>query len=110
MTSVETSRFVRLRIDLVLEITGPDELRRAALAGIDGDDSVPAEDRDHARVSVQEDDAEALAYLIDPLDLVSEVPGVDLAQASWTSEQIEYDPDAEECNFDAEEGVSMGED
>ena len=44
--------------------------------------------------AVREDDAEALAYLVDPFDLVGEVPGVELAQASWSSEPIDYDPDA----------------
>ena len=38
-----------------------------------------------------EDTAEALAYLVDPFDLVSEIPGVELAQASWSSEQIDYE-------------------
>ncbi len=41
-----------------------------------------------------EDTAEALAYLVDPFDLVGDVPGTDLAQASWSAERVDYDPDS----------------
>ncbi|MER7035373.1 hypothetical protein ABT334_30775, partial [Streptomyces albidoflavus] len=37
-----------------------------------------------------------IASLIDPFDLVKEVPGIELAQASWAGETIEYDPEAED--------------
>jgi hypothetical protein len=66
----------------------------------------------HAEATVRADGAEALASLVDPFDLVSEVPGVELAQASWSSESIEYDPDAEEWDDadDGEEGLFLPED
>ncbi|WP_328670130.1 hypothetical protein OG905_15760 [Streptomyces sp. NBC_00322] len=104
MTSSETSRFVRLRVELVLEIAEPEALTGAALERIAADEFMPDEERAHARSAVREDEAEAIAYLVDPFDLVSEVPGVDLAQASWSSEQIEYDPDAKEWDLDEEDG------
>ncbi|MEU2789414.1 hypothetical protein [Streptomyces sp. NPDC007100] len=95
MSNDETSRFVRLHVELVMEVADPDRLTGAALDHINGDPSLPAEERGHAQETVQSDPAEALAYLVDPFDLVEGVPGVELTQASWSSEEIEYDADAE---------------
>ncbi|RBM11968.1 hypothetical protein DEH69_20600 [Streptomyces sp. PT12] len=78
---------------MVLEINEPDELIRAAWARIEGDELMPREERDQAAQAVSRDEAEAVAYLLDPVDLVSEVPGVILAQASWSSESVAYDPE-----------------
>ncbi|MFF1423069.1 hypothetical protein [Streptomyces sp. NPDC058280] len=100
MTTSETSRYVRLRVELVLEIDDPGKLGGAALARIVADESLPDDERALAESTVREDEAEALAYLVEPFDLVRGVPGVELAQASWTSEQIEYDPDAMEWDLD----------
>ncbi|NUH41512.1 hypothetical protein HUF15_33080 [Streptomyces samsunensis] len=96
MTSTETSRFVRLRVDLVVEIADPGQLRRATYEQIDGDESLAEEERGHARRMVESDEAEALAYLVEPFELVEEVPGVELVQASWSSEHVDYDPRAAE--------------
>ncbi|MFF5974065.1 hypothetical protein ACFY7C_21340 [Streptomyces sp. NPDC012769] len=104
MSTSETSRYVRLRVDLVLEIDGPAELAEAAAGRIDADEFMPDEERVHARAAVAEDSAEALAYLVEPFDLVGTVPGVEMVQASWSSEEIEYDPDAEEWDLDDEDG------
>ncbi|GCD43404.1 hypothetical protein GKJPGBOP_03085 [Streptomyces paromomycinus] len=95
MSNDETSRFVRLHVELVMEVADSDRLTGAALDHINGDPSLPAEERGHARETVQTDPAEALAYLVDPFDLVEGVPGVELTQASWSSEEIDYDADAE---------------
>ncbi|MFI2372895.1 hypothetical protein [Streptomyces sp. NPDC018833] len=100
MTTSETSRFVRLRVELVLEIEDTEALTGAALERIAADEFMPDEERTHAQSAVREDEAEALAYLIDPFDLVAEVPGVELAQASWSSEQVAYDPEAQEWDLD----------
>ncbi|MGW5424428.1 hypothetical protein [Streptomyces sp. NPDC003943] len=104
MSTSETSRYVRLRIDLVLEIDGPAELAEAAAVRIGADPALPEEERTHARDAVAEDSAEALAYLVEPFDVVATVPGVEVVQASWTSEEIEYDPDAMEWELDDEDG------
>ncbi|MFE7390482.1 hypothetical protein [Streptomyces sp. NPDC057582] len=97
MSTSETSRFVRLRVEMVLEITDADALGGMALESIAAEYGEPggesAEERMHAESAVREDGAEALASLIDPFDLVAEVPGVELAQASWTSEIVDYDPE-----------------
>ncbi|WFB09065.1 hypothetical protein LRS74_19985 [Streptomyces sp. LX-29] len=94
MTAQEMSRFVRLRVELVLEIGDPTVLTRAALDRIEEDAGMADEERGRARDDAQRDPAEALAYLIDPVELVDSVPGAELAQASWTCEEIPYDPDA----------------
>ncbi|MEE1756241.1 hypothetical protein [Streptomyces sp. SP18CS02] len=108
MGTSETARYVRLRVDLVVEITDTDDLTGAALERIDADEFMPDEERAHARSAVREDEAEALAYLVEPFDLLGEVPGIDLAQASWSSEQVDYDPDADEWDLDEEDDEELG--
>ncbi|MEV6945294.1 hypothetical protein AB0N07_25465 [Streptomyces sp. NPDC051172] len=103
MNNEETSRFVRLRVELVLEIQDPGELTKAALRRLAADTDMPADERAHAEDAVTEDTAEALASLVDPFDLVSGVPGVDLAQASWSSEPIDYDPDSPDWDLDEDD-------
>ncbi|MFI8434901.1 hypothetical protein ACIGJO_14295 [Streptomyces sp. NPDC079020] len=112
MSTSETSRFVRLRVEMVLEITDSDALTGTALESIAAEYGEPvtgiaesdtAEERTRAESTVRADAAEALASLVDPFDLVSEVPGVELAQASWSSESVDYDPDAEGWEDDEDE-------
>ncbi|MFI5981549.1 hypothetical protein ACIBEA_11800 [Streptomyces sp. NPDC051555] len=94
----------------MLEVPEPDALTEAALAHIKADEFMPDEERGHAESAVREDAAEALAYLIDPTDLVAEIPGVELAQASWSTEPVEYDPESMEWDIDEEDGVFDEED
>jgi hypothetical protein len=103
MSTSEASRFVRLRVELVVEVEDENALTKAALGRIATDSEVPGDERAHAENAVTEDTAEALAYLVDPFDLVSEVPGVDLAQASWSSERIDYDPDSPDWDLDEDD-------
>ncbi|MEU7551226.1 hypothetical protein AB0B01_02495 [Streptomyces sp. NPDC044571] len=88
----------------MLEVPDPEALTAAALAHIDADEFMPDEERGHAESAVREDESEALAYLVDPTDLVVEIPGVELAQASWSSEPVEYDPESMEWDLDEEDG------
>ncbi|MFE0174425.1 hypothetical protein ACFWZ2_19090 [Streptomyces sp. NPDC059002] len=104
MSADETSRFVRLRVEMVVEVGDPEKLTGSALARIAEDEQMPGEERAHAEAAVKEDVAEALAYLVDPFDLVSQVPGVELSQASWSSEMIDYDPDAPDWDPDEDDG------
>ncbi|MCX4643533.1 hypothetical protein ACWGDS_14150 [Streptomyces sp. NPDC055059] len=106
MTTSETSRFVRLRVELVLEIEDSAAITGAALQRIAEDDDMAGDERAHAEAAVNEDEAEALAYLVDPFDLVSEVPGADLVQASWSSEQVDYDPDSPDWDLDVDDDES----
>ncbi|MFI2430589.1 hypothetical protein [Streptomyces sp. NPDC018693] len=103
MSTEETSRFVRLRVELVLEVDDADALTEAATQRISEDPEMPDDERGHAESAVTEDTAEAIAYLVDPLQLVSEVPGIELQQASWSSEQIDYDPDSPEWDLDEDD-------
>ncbi|MEW2519583.1 hypothetical protein [Actinacidiphila alni] len=98
-------RYVRLQVELVLEVSGPDELRAAALDHIAADEYMPPQERLHARDAVGNDESEALAYLVDPADLLSAVPGVDLVQASWSCAHTEYDPDSDEWDLDDEDAA-----
>lgn len=92
-------RFIRLQAEMVLQVTDMGRLRSAALARIAEEEHMPDDERAHARDAVQRDEAEALAYLIDPFDLVGEVPGVELVHASWGSAHTDYDPDSEEWDL-----------
>ncbi|MET7385074.1 hypothetical protein [Streptomyces sp. NPDC005385] len=103
MSTPETSQFVRIRVELVLEIGDADAVAKAALARIAEDPAMPADERAQAESAVTEDTAEAIAYLVDPFDLVSEVPGTELAQASWSSEPTDYDPDSPEWDLDEDD-------
>lgn len=103
---------------MVLEITDPDALSGTALESIAAEYGEPggelAEERVRAEDAVREDGAEALASLVDPFDLVGEVPGVELTQASWSSEIVDYDPDDPDAwdldDEDDGEDIEDGED
>ncbi|WP_319789600.1 MULTISPECIES: hypothetical protein [Streptomyces] len=104
------ARHVRVRVEMVLEIAEPDELVSAAWSRIESDELMPAEEREEAARAVSRDEAEAVAYLIDPVDLVDEVPGVVLAQASWSSERAAFDPDLAWDGADADLDGDLDED
>lgn len=110
MSTAETPRFVRLRVELVVEIENEEDVVKAALGRIAVDPGMPAEERVPAENAVTEDTAEALAHLVDPFDLVSEVPGVELVQASWSSETIDYDPDSPDWDLDEDDDEADEED
>ncbi|MER5602184.1 hypothetical protein [Streptomyces sp. NPDC002265] len=109
MTAEETTRFVRLRVELVVEVDDTEALTAAALARIAEDEELPGDEQAQAESAVTEDTAEALAYLVDPFDLVSEVPGVELQQASWSTELVEYDPDSPDWDVDEDDDVQDDE-
>jgi hypothetical protein len=85
-------RYVRFQAELVLEVTDSAGLRAAALTRIAQDAYMPQEERIHAETAAGQDESEALAYLVDPAQLVTAVPGVELVQASWSCAHTEYDP------------------
>ncbi|MFI5876250.1 hypothetical protein ACIBAH_28115 [Streptomyces sp. NPDC051445] len=107
MSTEETSRFVRLRVEILLEVHDEAAVTQAALRRLADDAEIPDAERAHTEGAVTEDTAEALAYLVDPFDLVGEVPGVELQQASWSSERVEHDPDSAEWDLDEDD---VGED
>ena len=97
-------------MELVLEVEDDDEITQTALRRIAEDPELPGEERTRAETAVTEDTAEALAYLVDPFDLVSGVPGVELQQASWSSERISYDPDSPDWDLDEDDDEGDDED
>ncbi|MEV7197099.1 hypothetical protein AB0N81_35625 [Streptomyces sp. NPDC093510] len=109
MSGDETSRYVRLRVEMVVEVGDAEKLTGAALSRIAEDEQMPGEERAHAETAVQEDVAEALAYLVDPFDLVSQVPGTELTQASWSSEPVDYDPDSPDWDPDEDDDAEDDE-
>ncbi|MGW0941859.1 hypothetical protein ACWD4O_04800 [Streptomyces sp. NPDC002623] len=100
MSTEETSRYVRVRVEILVEVHDEDAVTKAALRRLAEDAEVADDERAHAEGAVTEDTAEALAYLVDPFDLIGEVPGVELQQASWSSERVDYDPDSPEWDLD----------
>lgn len=92
-------------MELVLEVDDADAVTKSALRRIADEAEMPAAERAHAEGAVTEDTAEALAYLVDPFDLVSQVPGIELQQASWSSERIDYDPDSPDWDLDEDDGA-----
>ena len=93
-TSAQPSPHIRLRVDLVVEIADAEALTRSALDHVARDELMPDEERADAEEIISGDAGEALACLVDPFDLVRELPGVELAHASWGSEEM----DAEELD------------
>ncbi|MER7054981.1 MULTISPECIES: hypothetical protein [unclassified Streptomyces] len=104
MSTPETSRFVRIRVELVLAVDDEEAVTGAALQSLADDTDLAEAERADAERAVTEDTAEALAHLVDPFDLVAEVPGVELQQASWSSELVDYDPDSPEWDLDEDDG------
>jgi hypothetical protein len=90
-------------VELVLEIDDEEAVTGAALRRIADDGDMPDEERVHAESAVTEDTAEALAQLVDPFALIDDVPGVELLQASWSGEEIDYDPDSPEWDLDEDD-------
>lgn len=100
---------MRLRVELVLEIDDQEAVTGAALRRIADGGDMTDEERVHAESAVTEDTAEALAQLVDPFALVDEVPGVELLQASWSGEEIDYDPDSPEWDLDEDDDGPYGD-
>lgn len=90
-------------MELVLGIEDADAVMEAARRRVAEDEELDPLERARTEAAVTEDTAEALAYLTDPLVLVSEVPGVELQQASWVGEHIEYDPDSPDWQLDEDD-------
>lgn len=109
MSTSETSRFVRLRVELVVEITDSGALSGAALDRLAAEGATDDAERPYTADAVTDDPAEGVAALVDPFDLVGELPGVELAQASWISEEIDYDPDSPEWGL-GEDDVEAADD
>ncbi|WP_267941280.1 hypothetical protein [Streptomyces sp. ST2-7A] len=109
MTTEEIGR-VRVRIDLLLEVADIERLTRMALARISADELLPDEERGPAGEAVSRDPAEAIAYLVDPIELVDGLPGVELARASWSSETVDADDEGGWLDDEDDEDEGYGDD
>ncbi|WP_323379994.1 hypothetical protein [Streptomyces alkaliphilus] len=98
-----------MRVDLLLEVADIDRLTRTALARINADELLPDEERGPAGEAVSRDPAEAIAYLVDPIELVEGLPGVELARASWSSETVDADDEGPWLDDEYDDGED-GED
>ncbi|MFB7906138.1 hypothetical protein [Kitasatospora sp. NPDC056076] len=99
MTSTETTdapRYVKLKIELIAEITDEGALKAAALQQVAGDEYLDDEERAQSVDAIEVDPSGSLAHFIDPVALLGDVPGVELASATWESAQTEFDPENEE--------------
>ncbi|MEV5972138.1 hypothetical protein [Streptomyces sp. NPDC051921] len=88
-------RYVRVTIELVAEITDEQALKDAALAQVQDDEYMDEGERAQSVEAIDLDPSGSLAHFIDPIALLGEVPGVELASATWESARTEYDPDDE---------------
>ncbi|MBD0692066.1 hypothetical protein [Streptomyces sp. CBMA123] len=99
MTSTETTdapRYVKLKIELIAEITDEGALKAAALQQVAGDEYLDDEERAQSVDAIEVDPSGSLAHFIDPVALLGDVPGVELASATWESAQTEFDPEGDE--------------
>ncbi|MFJ8471886.1 hypothetical protein [Kitasatospora sp. NPDC094011] len=99
MTSTETTdapRYVKLKIELIAEITDEGALKAAALQQVAEDEYLDDDERAQSVDAIEVDPSGSLAHFIDPVALLGDVPGVELASATWESAQTEFDPENEE--------------
>ncbi|NYV76366.1 hypothetical protein [Streptomyces sp. UH6] len=105
MNSPKNRRFVRIDVQLIVEVDDPEALEVLARTRITEDGTLPDGERGRVEAVVTHDTAEALAYLVDPFDLVSELPGIELTQTSWSAEHVGRPSDSlreDPCGDDAE--------
>jgi hypothetical protein len=98
--SAETeSRYVRLQIELIVEIVDEKALQAAALEQVRADESLEDEERAEAITAIEIDPAGAIAHFVDPVAMLAGVPGVELAEATWESQPVDYDPENEDWDL-----------
>lgn len=98
------SRYVRLQIELIVEIVDEKALQVAALEQVQADDLLEDEERAEAVAAIEIDPAGAIAHFVDPVAMLEGVPGVELAEATWESQPVDYDPENEDWDlYDADE-------
>lgn len=98
------SRFVRLQIELIVEIVDEKALQVAALEQVNADELLEDEERAEAVAAIEIDPAGAIAHFVDPVAMLEGVPGVELAEATWESQPVDYDPENEDWDlYDADE-------
>ncbi|MFC5909021.1 hypothetical protein [Streptacidiphilus monticola] len=102
-SSEAAPRYVRLQIELVAEVVDEKALQVAALEQVNNDEFLEPEERAEAIEAINVDPAGAVAHFIDPVALLEGIPGVELAEASWETQPVDYDPDNEDWEVYEEE-------
>ncbi|MEY9963079.1 hypothetical protein ABIA33_001105 [Streptacidiphilus sp. MAP12-16] len=98
-------RYVRLQIELIVEVVDQKALQVAALEQVRADEFLEDEERSEAIAAIEIDPAGAIAHFVDPVAMLEGVPGVELAEATWESQPVEYDPENEDWDlYDADAG------
>ena len=96
-------RYVRLQIELIVEFADEKALQVAALEQVRADEFLEDEERAEAVAAIEIDPAGAIAHFVDPVAMLEGVPGVELAEATWESQPVDYDPENEDWDlYDAE--------
>ena len=105
MTS-ETSepRYIRLQIELIAEIVDEKALAEAALEQVRNDAFLEDEERAEAGAAIEIDPAGSIAHFVDPVAMLAGIPGVELAEATWESQPVDFDPENEDWELYDSEG------
>jgi hypothetical protein len=105
MTS-ETSepRYIRLQIELIAEIVDEKALAAAALDRVRDDAFLEDEERAEAVAAIDIDPAGPLAHFVDPVAMLADIPGIELAEATWESQPVDFDPENEDWDLYDGEG------
>lgn len=107
MTGGDEPHYVRLNLELIVEITDGSAFKAAALRQVQGDEYLSEDERAQALNAVELDPPGALAHFIDPLQMLEGIPGIDLTQASWESSHTEYDPETDDWDlYDLDDGAA----
>jgi hypothetical protein len=95
-TESSSPRYVRLQIELIAEITDEKALQAAALAQVEGDEYLEDEERAEAIEAINLDPSGSVAHFIDPVAMLENIPGVELAEAGWETQPVDYDAETED--------------
>lgn len=103
-TDTAAPRYIRVTTEVVVEIDDAEQLREAALASIAGNDDLTDTQRVTLAMAVGRDLAHAVAELLDPGDLVAELPGIFERESTWSAENLtDYEPPADPDEADPDE-------
>jgi hypothetical protein len=108
-TDTAAPRYIRVTTEVVVEIDDAEQLREAALASIAGNDDLTDTQRVTLAMAVERDLAHAVAELLDPGDLVAELPGVFERESTWSAENLTgYEPPADADEADDADAAEIG--
>ncbi|MBC3842768.1 hypothetical protein GXW82_29055 [Streptacidiphilus sp. 4-A2] len=111
MTSETTEpRYIRLQIELIAEIVDEKALAEAALEQVRNDSFLEDEERAEAVAAIEIDPAGSIAHFVDPVAMLAGIPGVELAEATWESQPVDFDPENEDWEVYGDEDEAGAQD